>query len=88
MTRRERLEGQIVRLMSKAERRFKHDGKVYLPPVIIRTVEDMWMSWRENAFDRTEQLLLVAGLLIEREAKKFARDRKRYVERQREMATA
>ena len=85
MTRRESLEGQIVRLMSKAERRFKHDGKVFMPRVIVRCVEDCWMSWRENAFDRTEQLLLVAGFLIERETTKFRSNPKRWVERQQEL---
>ena len=64
-----------------------HDGKVHLPCVIIRAVEDAWMAWREGGFDRAETLIEVTELLIVRERAKFTADRKRYLERQQEMTT-
>lgn len=86
MKRREAIAHQLTVLMTKAERRFKHDGKVHLPQVIVTAVEDGWMAWREGAFDRAETLIAVTEFLIARQAQKFRADPKQWLQRQQEIA--
>lgn len=88
MTRRNLLSRRLSGLAERSERKFRHDNVTYLPPTVVRAVEDCWLAIAEQRLDRAEQLLDVITLLVIREHGKYKSDPKRWVERQRDMAAA
>ena len=46
---------------------------MYLPKTIIDAVEDLWMAWRDHAYERVERLLQIIELLLVRQKAKFDR---------------